>query len=131
MATVSVAVVSSFHLKHKPSDVERRIALPVGIIFWLLALSCLIAGTTNYAATVTRFSRNRALVQHGWMSHLVRNRNSLKSGRKSNRHILGIHRSGNSHSWSMYLISIDQTEIGRYLINIRLRYKIISRCSTM
>lgn len=73
MATVSVAVVSSFHLKHEPSDVERRIALPVGIIFWLLALSCLIAGTTNYAATVTRFSRNRALVQHGWMSHLVRN----------------------------------------------------------
>lgn len=76
MATVSVAIVSSFHLKHEPSDIERRIALPVGIIFWLLALSCLVAGTASYAATVTRYSRNHALVQRGWKSHLVRRKNN-------------------------------------------------------
>lgn len=71
MATVSVAIVSSFHLKHEPSDIERRIALPVGVIFWLLALSCLVAGTAKYANTVTQFNRNHALAQHGWKSHLV------------------------------------------------------------
>ncbi|KAF2813200.1 uncharacterized protein BDZ99DRAFT_507260 [Mytilinidion resinicola] len=71
MAIVSVAIVMSFHLKTKPSELERRVALPFGIIFWLLAIACLISGIANYIKTVTRYSRRAALVQSGWKTQMV------------------------------------------------------------
>lgn len=48
MATVSVAIVLSFHLKHKPSDLELRMAKPLGAIFWVLSVACLCVGVANY-----------------------------------------------------------------------------------
>lgn len=39
MAIVSVAILISFHLKHQASHLEKRIALPLGIVFWLLVRS--------------------------------------------------------------------------------------------
>ena len=48
MAIVSVAIVLSFHLKHKPTDVELRMAKPLGAIFWALSVLCLSAGVANY-----------------------------------------------------------------------------------
>ena len=48
MAVVAVAIVLSFHLKHQPSELERRMARPLGAIFWVLALSCLLLGVGNY-----------------------------------------------------------------------------------
>ncbi|ORY13496.1 hypothetical protein BCR34DRAFT_480935 [Clohesyomyces aquaticus] len=71
MAIVSVAIVMSFHLKSKPGDIEKKIALPVGIIFWLLAVACLISGLANYIRTVSRYSRRAALVQAGWKTQVV------------------------------------------------------------
>ncbi|KAF2739958.1 hypothetical protein EJ04DRAFT_483447 [Polyplosphaeria fusca] len=71
MAIVSVAIVMSFHLKSKPGDIEKKIALPFGIIFWLLALACLVSGIANYFRTVTRYSRRAALVQTGWKTQIV------------------------------------------------------------
>ncbi|KAF2661382.1 hypothetical protein K491DRAFT_587538 [Lophiostoma macrostomum CBS 122681] len=71
MAIVSVAIVISFHLKSKPSDTERRIALPFGIIFWILSMACLISGLANYVKTVTRYSRRAALVQAGWKTQVL------------------------------------------------------------
>ncbi|KAF2472142.1 uncharacterized protein BDR25DRAFT_333549 [Lindgomyces ingoldianus] len=71
MAIVSVAIVMSFHLKSKPGDIEKRIALPVGIVFWLLAVACLMSGLANYIRTVTRYSRRAALVQAGWKTQVV------------------------------------------------------------
>ncbi|KAB2575020.1 hypothetical protein BFW01_g12008 [Lasiodiplodia theobromae] len=71
MAIVSVAIVISFHLKAQPSDLERRMALPFGIIFWLLSLACLISGLATYIQTVTRYSRRSALVQSGWKTQVV------------------------------------------------------------
>jgi len=71
MAIVSVAIVMSFHLKTKPSELERRLALPFGIVFWLLAIACLISGISNYIRTVTRYSRRTALVQSGWKTQMV------------------------------------------------------------
>lgn len=71
MAVVSVAIVISFHLKHEPTPLEKRLALPFGIIFWLLALACLASGTANYIKTVTQYSRRRALVQSGWKTQVV------------------------------------------------------------
>ncbi|KAF2094904.1 hypothetical protein NA57DRAFT_45501 [Rhizodiscina lignyota] len=71
MAIVAVAIVISFHLKHQPTDTERRVALPFGIIFWLLSLACLVSGLANYIKTVTRYSQRMALVQTGWKTQVV------------------------------------------------------------
>jgi hypothetical protein len=40
LAVVSVAILISFHLKHQASELEKKIALPLGIVFWVL-VSCL------------------------------------------------------------------------------------------
>ena len=71
MAIVSVAVVLSFHLKTQPSETEKRLALPFGIIFWILSLACLFSGLANYIKTVTRYSRRAALVQAGWKTQVL------------------------------------------------------------
>jgi len=71
MAVVSVAILISFHLKNQPSPLERKIALPFGIIFWFLSLACLASGTANYIKTVEKYSKRQALVQTGWKTQLV------------------------------------------------------------
>ena len=71
MAVVSVAIVISFHLKSQPTSVERRIAVPFGLLFWLLSLACLASGFANYIKTVTKYSRRQALVQSGWKTQVV------------------------------------------------------------
>lgn len=71
MAVVSVAIIISFHLKHQPSAIEKRTALPLGIIFWVLSLACMASGLGNYIRTVTRYSKRVALVQTGWKTQLT------------------------------------------------------------
>ncbi|KAF2255687.1 hypothetical protein BU26DRAFT_512658 [Trematosphaeria pertusa] len=71
MAIVSVAMIMSFHLKSKPTELEKRFSLPFGIIFWALAVACLISGLANYIRTVARYSRRAALVQAGWKTQVV------------------------------------------------------------
>lgn len=48
MAIVSVAIVLSFHLKSTPSAAELRMAKPLGVVFWILSVSCLLVGLGNY-----------------------------------------------------------------------------------
>ena len=72
MSVVSVAIVISFHLKSQPTSIERRVALPVGLIFWLLSIACLASGLANYVKTVTKYARKQALVQSGWKTQVVR-----------------------------------------------------------
>ncbi|KAK5134058.1 hypothetical protein LTR08_006948 [Meristemomyces frigidus] len=71
MAIVAIAILISFHLKHDATPLERRVALPFGLIFWLLSLACLISGLGNYVKTVSRYSRRQALVQTGWGTQVV------------------------------------------------------------
>ncbi|KAH7355079.1 hypothetical protein BKA65DRAFT_497604 [Rhexocercosporidium sp. MPI-PUGE-AT-0058] len=71
MAVVSIAIVVSFHLKSQPSRLELRMARPLGIIFWLLSLSCLALGFGNYIKTVNKYSRRAAIVQTGWKTQSV------------------------------------------------------------
>lgn len=71
MAVVAVAIMVSFHLKHQPTPVELKLAAPVGIIFWLLALACLGSGLHNYIKTVNHYSRRQAIVQSGLGTQLV------------------------------------------------------------
>ncbi|KAF1349121.1 hypothetical protein BDV97DRAFT_355061 [Delphinella strobiligena] len=71
MAIVSIAIVISFHLKSQPTALERRFALPFGIVFWCLALACLASGTANYIKTVTKYSKREAIVQSGWKTQVV------------------------------------------------------------
>jgi hypothetical protein len=51
MCVVSVAIILSFQLKEEPSEAEKRMAMPLGIIFWALSLVCLGAGLANYLQT--------------------------------------------------------------------------------
>lgn len=71
MTIVSIAIVVSFHLKSEPSRLERRMAKPLGIIFWLLSLACLGLGFSNYIRTVNKYSRRAAIVQTGWKTQSV------------------------------------------------------------
>ncbi|KAL9009352.1 MAG: hypothetical protein Q9173_005615 [Seirophora scorigena] len=61
----------SFHLKNEPSPWELRIALPVGLVFWLLSCACLINGLANYVKTVVKYGRRTALVQSGWKTQVT------------------------------------------------------------
>ena len=56
MAVVAVAIVVSFHLKSQPSQLELRMARPLGIIFWLLSILTLFVGIANYISTYSRAS---------------------------------------------------------------------------
>ncbi|KAK9793887.1 putative DUF202 domain-containing protein [Seiridium cardinale] len=71
MAVVSVAIVLSFHLKSKPTVLELRMARPLGFVFWLLSLSCLMVGFCNYMQTINKYSRKTAIVQSGWRTQSI------------------------------------------------------------
>ncbi|EPE24375.1 hypothetical protein GLAREA_08227 [Glarea lozoyensis ATCC 20868] len=71
MSVVAVAIVVSFHLKHEPSELELKMARPLGIMFWSLAVCCLALGSGNYIKTVTKYSRRAAIVQTGWKTQSV------------------------------------------------------------
>lgn len=71
MAIVSVAIIINFHLKSKPSAAEKKAALPLGLVFWVLSLGCLGSGIANYFRTVESYGRRAALVQSGWKTQIV------------------------------------------------------------
>ncbi|KAK3353109.1 hypothetical protein B0T25DRAFT_202066 [Lasiosphaeria hispida] len=71
MAIVSVAIVLSFHLRKTASDIELRMAMPLGGIFWVLSVACLGVGVSNYINTVNKYSRRAAIVQTGWKTQTV------------------------------------------------------------
>ncbi|KAL8807275.1 MAG: hypothetical protein Q9182_000780 [Xanthomendoza sp. 2 TL-2023] len=71
MSIVSVAILISFHLKSQPTALEKRLAFPVGLVFWVLSFACLANGFANYVKTVTKYGRRRALVQSGWKTQVV------------------------------------------------------------
>lgn len=71
MAIVAMAIVMSFHLKSEPSPVELRIALPLGIVFWVLSFACLVSGVTSYCRTVMQYSKRAALVKSDWKTEVV------------------------------------------------------------
>ncbi|KAF7133719.1 hypothetical protein CNMCM5793_005073 [Aspergillus hiratsukae] len=71
LAVVSIAIIISFHFRSQPTGLERRLALPLGIIFWVLSLTCLLNGFANYILTVVKYSRKAALVQSGWKTQLT------------------------------------------------------------
>ncbi|KAL4734747.1 hypothetical protein BDV11DRAFT_174502 [Aspergillus similis] len=71
LGIVSVALIISFNFKAQPTPLERRMALPMGIIFWVLSLVCLGNGLANYVRTVKKYSRKAALVQSGWKTQMT------------------------------------------------------------
>ncbi|KAJ5120904.1 uncharacterized protein N7515_010292 [Penicillium bovifimosum] len=71
LAVVSLAIIISFHFRDQPTHLERRMSLPLGIIFWVLSLTCLVNGFANYSRTVKKYARKAALVQSGWKTQVV------------------------------------------------------------
>ncbi|RDA96252.1 hypothetical protein CP533_1764 [Ophiocordyceps camponoti-saundersi (nom. inval.)] len=71
MTVVAVAMTVSFQLNQEPSQLERRIAKPLGIAFWLLSLVTLFMGLGNYIMTVNKYGQKAAIVQTGWRTQLV------------------------------------------------------------
>lgn len=71
MAVLSVAITLSFHLKHRATELERRVAKPLGAVFWLLSVAMLALGLANYVGTVNKYGRRAAIVQSGWRTQLV------------------------------------------------------------
>ncbi|KAF3399260.1 hypothetical protein DPV78_006942 [Talaromyces pinophilus] len=71
LAIVSSAILISFHLSSTPTQLERRIALPLGVVFWCMSLACLASGFSLYVVTVKKYSRKAALVQSGWKTQAM------------------------------------------------------------
>ena len=71
MAVVSTAITLSFHLKSDPTELETRVALPFGLVFWVLSLACLGSGLANYLVTIRKYTQRRAMVQTGWKTQVV------------------------------------------------------------
>ncbi|KIW34361.1 uncharacterized protein PV07_01140 [Cladophialophora immunda] len=71
MAVVAVAIFINFHLKSQPTSLEERLSHPLGIIFWVLSLACLVSGLGIYMRTVTKYARRRALVQTGMKTQII------------------------------------------------------------
>ncbi|KAF7505571.1 hypothetical protein GJ744_000651 [Endocarpon pusillum] len=71
LAVVSIAILINFHLKHQPSALEKKISMPLGIIFWFLALTSLVSGFANYVRTVAKYARRDALVQTGIKTQVI------------------------------------------------------------
>ncbi|KAL4746917.1 hypothetical protein BDW72DRAFT_206916 [Aspergillus terricola var. indicus] len=71
LGIVSVALIISFNFKAQPTPLERRMALPMGVIFWVLSLVSLGNGLANYVRTVKKYSRKAALVQSGWKTQMT------------------------------------------------------------
>src|SRR4051812_41775806 len=51
LAIVSVAIMTTFHFTNQPTELEKKMAFPVGIIFWSLSLMSLACGLGNYLNT--------------------------------------------------------------------------------
>ena len=74
MAVVSVAIVLSFHLKREPTDLELRMARPLGAIFWGLSIIALCAGVGNYISK----SRSRCMTVTLLFTWTPRNRQQVQ-----------------------------------------------------
>ena len=46
-------------------------SLPLGLIFWLLAILCLCTGFGNYLKTIEKYRVKHAVVQHGLKTQIV------------------------------------------------------------
>jgi hypothetical protein len=115
MAIVSVAIMVSFHLKSKPTAFERKLAMPMGIIFWCLSLACLASGVATYCRTVTGYSRRAALVQTGWKTEMVSDLFLLHSGKPGGLRRLmltnsGVYCCGYSYCCCLCVILVDKCE---------------------
>ncbi|KAF8425713.1 hypothetical protein EV426DRAFT_596264 [Tirmania nivea] len=71
LAIIAMAIVLSFQLRTPASAHERRLALPLGLIFWIMAVLCLFTGLGNYLKTVERYRVKRALVQSGYKTQII------------------------------------------------------------
>ena len=115
MSIVAVAILISFHLKAEASPLEKRIALPFGLVFWCLAIACLAAGLNNYIKTVSRYSRRQALVQSGTGTQLVSYFFSFLSFLSDSGHadeavipFSGFHGSGDGDCRCLCVVSVDE-----------------------
>ncbi|MCJ1313357.1 hypothetical protein MMC25_007035 [Agyrium rufum] len=71
LSVVSIAILLSFHLRNAPTPLEKKIALPLGLTFWVLAIACLGSGVMNYVQTARGYAGRRALVQSGVWTQII------------------------------------------------------------
>lgn len=64
MSIVAVAIVVSFHLRKTASEIELRMAKPLGAVFWALSVSCLGVGIANYTSKCLSLI---SVCVHGWV----------------------------------------------------------------
>lgn len=71
MSIVAVAIVLSFHLRKTASDIELRMAKPLGAIFWALSVSCLGVGIANYTSTFSPLLLSPLFLLKGLVEEVV------------------------------------------------------------
>lgn len=71
MAVVGAAIIVTYHIKSAPGEVEKEAAKPLGTVFCVLSLGCLLSGAGTYVRTFEEYGRRRAVVQGGWITSAV------------------------------------------------------------
>lgn len=71
LAIVATAIIMSFHLSDHPGAAERAAAIPLGAIFYALAIAAFVLGIWRYFAVVEGYGRRKAVVQSGIGTQLV------------------------------------------------------------
>jgi hypothetical protein len=140
MSIVAVAILISFHLKAEASPLEKRIALPFGLVFWFLAIACLAAGLNNYIKTVSRYSRRQALVQSGTGTQLVswpgvgiievaRLYHMLFGSDADGATVIGVHGCGDCDSRCLCAVPVDECSEQQVTIEeISATHKMMYKC---
>ncbi|RPA75453.1 hypothetical protein BJ508DRAFT_230110 [Ascobolus immersus RN42] len=69
---LGVAVMLSFHFKQEPTEVERRMAFPLGMIFWVLSFLSILAAAAQYFTNVMGYARQKASLGRGRLVKAIR-----------------------------------------------------------
>ena len=71
LAIVAAALLISFHFKEPPTEEERKVGLPLGIVFWVLSLGACASSVALYIKHLEGYGHRRPIVQSGWVARSV------------------------------------------------------------
>ena len=71
MEIIAVAIAFQFHIKKSATQIELKTSYPLGIVFSIGAILCLITGLGNYMKTVTKYAENAPIAQSGRKTQAV------------------------------------------------------------
>jgi len=71
LSIISVAITITFNLRTPPTAIESRVSLPLGLVFWFLAVLSLCTGLGNYFKTIEKYRTKEPVVQTSLKTQII------------------------------------------------------------